>query len=42
MKPYKLLNSDQANKALRSFIINEKDLGKSDGSMGKITLRSSA
>ena len=36
------LNSDQSDKALRSFITNEKDFGKSDRSMGKVTLGLSA
>ena len=38
----KPLNSDQADKALRLVIINEKDLRKSNGSMGKIALRASS
>ena len=41
VKP-RLPNSDQAEKALSSFIINEKDLGRSYGSIGKVTLKSSA
>ena len=36
------LNLDQADKALRSFIINDKHLGKSGGSIRKITSRSLA